>query len=117
MSARLRVALIGCGRIARVHHAYLHRLPQVELVGVCDTDATARQSFASAVNLPAFASVAELLERARPDAVHVLTPPVTHAPLATELLRQGVNVLVEKPLAMTAAEADAVMERARSGAG
>jgi len=113
VSARLRVALIGCGRIARVHHAYLHRLPQVELVGVCDTDATARQSFASAVNLPAFASVAEMLERARPDAVHVLTPPVTHAPLATELLRQGVNVLVEKPLAMTAAEADAVIATAR----
>ena len=46
MGARLRVALIGCGRIARVHRAYLQRLPQVELVGVCDADAAARTAFA-----------------------------------------------------------------------
>jgi predicted dehydrogenase len=45
--------------------------------------------------------------------VHVLTPPATHAPLALELLRQGVNVLVEKPLALSAAEADAVVAAAR----
>ena len=113
MTARLRVALIGCGRIARVHRAYLQGIPQVELVGVCDSDAAARAAFAQESNLPGFASVAELLERGRPDAVHVLTPPATHAPLALELLRQGVNVLVEKPLALSVAEADAVIAAAR----
>jgi predicted dehydrogenase len=113
VGARLRVALIGCGRIARVHRAYLQGLSQVELVGVCDTDAAARTAFAQAANLPAYAGVAELLERARPDAVHVLTPPATHAPLALELLKQGVNVLVEKPLALSASEADGVIAAAR----
>lgn len=113
MAARLRVALIGCGRIARVHRAYLQGVAQVELVGVCDSDAAARAVFAQESNLAAFASVGELLERGRPDAVHVLTPPATHAPLALDLLRQGVNVLVEKPLALSAAEADAVVAAAR----
>jgi predicted dehydrogenase len=113
VEARLRVGLIGCGRIARVHRAYLQGLPQVELVGVCDADPSARAAFAQEANLPAFASAAELLERGRPDAVHVLTPPATHASLALELLKQGVNVLVEKPLALSAAEADTVIAAAR----
>lgn len=113
MTARLRVALIGCGRIARVHRTYLQAIPQVELVGVCDSDSSARETFARETSLPGFASVAELIERGKPDAVHVLTPPATHAPLALELLRQGVNVLVEKPMALSAAEADAVIAAAK----
>jgi predicted dehydrogenase len=113
VAARLRVGLIGCGRIARVHRAYLQGIPQVELIGVCDSDATARAAFAQAARLPGFASPGELLEQGRPDAVHVLTPPATHAGLAIELLKHGVNVLVEKPLALSAAEADEVLAAAR----
>jgi len=113
VTARVRVGLIGCGRIARVHRAYLQGLSSVELVGVCDTDAAARAAFAAESGLAEFASLAALLERGRPDVVHVLTPPATHAPLALELLRAGVNVLVEKPLALTSAEADQVIAAAR----
>jgi predicted dehydrogenase len=113
VGAPLRVGLIGCGRIARVHHAYLRGLPQIELVGICDADAKARAAFARESGLPAFASPGELVERARVDAAHVLTPPATHAALAIELLRHGVNVLVEKPLALSATEADAVVAAAR----
>ncbi|MDX2169335.1 MAG: Gfo/Idh/MocA family oxidoreductase [Deltaproteobacteria bacterium] len=113
MTARVRVGLIGCGRIARVHRAYLQGLESVELVGVCDTDAGARASFAAEAGLAEFASVAELIERGRPQVAHVLTPPATHAPLALELLRAGVNVLVEKPLALDTAEAEQVVAAAR----
>lgn len=109
----VRVGLIGCGRIARVHRTYLSELPTVELVGLCDTDANALASFAAEVKLPAFGSVGELLERGRPEVVHVLTPPSTHAPLALELLKAGVNVLVEKPLALSTADADAVIAAAK----
>lgn len=114
MTARVRVGLIGCGRIARVHRAYLRQLPHVELVGVCDTDAAARSAFAAEAGLAEFASSSELVTRGRPDVVHVLTPPATHAPLAIELLRAGVNVLVEKPLALSTAEADQVLAAARA---
>ncbi|MFN8643952.1 MAG: Gfo/Idh/MocA family oxidoreductase [Candidatus Binatia bacterium] len=112
MGARLRVGLIGCGRIARVHRAYLQGIESVELIGVCDTDAAARSAFATECGLPAFGSVAELLERGRPDVAHVLTPPATHAPLALELLQGGVNVLVEKPMALATAEAEVVIAAA-----
>lgn len=113
MGARLRVGLIGCGRIARVHRAYLQGIESVELIGVCDADPAARSAFAQEAALPEFASVAELVERGRPDVAHVLTPPATHAPLAMELLRAGVNVLVEKPMALSTAEADQVIAAAR----
>ena len=116
MTARLRVGLIGCGRIARVHRAYLQELPQVELVGVCDADAAARAGFAAEANLPGCATAAELIERCRPDVVHVLTPPASHAQVAIEALGHRVNVLVEKPLALNTAEADGVIAAAqRSG--
>lgn len=113
MSTRVRVALLGCGRIARVHRSYLAELPEVELVGVCDADPAARTAFAAEVKLPAFGTLSELLGEAKPQVVHVLTPPSTHAPLALELLNAGVNALVEKPLALTTGEADAVLDAAR----
>jgi predicted dehydrogenase len=109
----VRVALVGCGRIARVHRSYLAELPEVELVGLCDVDDAARRDFAAEVSLPAFGTLSELVSEAKPQVVHVLTPPATHAPLALELLNAGVNVLVEKPLALTTREADCVLEAAR----
>ncbi len=113
MTGRVRVGLVGCGRIARVHRAYLQGLDSVELVGVCDSDAAARTAFAAEAGLAEFASIAELIERGKPQVAHVLTPPSTHAPLALELLKAGVNVLVEKPLALTTAEAEQVVAAAR----
>jgi predicted dehydrogenase len=113
VTTRFRVALVGCGRIARVHRAYLGGMPEVELVGVCDADAAARAQFASETALPGFGSVAELVAQSRPDVAHVLTPPATHAPLAIELLKAGVNTLIEKPLALSTEEADAVVAAAR----
>ncbi len=113
MAARSRVGLVGCGRIARVHRAYLQALPEVELIGVTDSDTAARSAFASEAGLTAFASLQEMLERGRPEVVHVLTPPSSHGPLALELLKADVNVLVEKPLALTTEEADAVVGAAR----
>lgn len=111
---RVRVALIGCGRIARVHRAYLEAIPQVEIVGVFDLDQSAREKFVSGSAIPAFGSLRELIDQARPTVAHVLTPPASHAAVATALLAAGVNVLVEKPLAMTTAQADAVVRAAQS---
>ncbi len=113
----MRVALIGCGRIARVHRSYLENIPQAEIVGVFDVVQQAREAFVSGAAFPAFGSLRELVEQTRPDVAHVLTPPPTHAPVALELLASKVNVLVEKPLAMTTAQADEVLAAAaESGA-
>jgi predicted dehydrogenase len=114
--SRIRVGLLGCGRIAHVHCAYLRQLTQVELAGACDSDRAARETFTARWQAPTYADVDELLAAAQPDVVHVLTPPATHANLAIRLLESGAHVLVEKPMAFTVAEADAMLAAAaRSG--
>jgi len=116
LPSRIRVALLGCGRIAHVHCGYLRQLAQVEFAGACDSNRAAREAFTSRWQAPTYADVDELLAAAQPDVVHVLTPPATHASLAIHLLESGVHVLVEKPMAFTLAEADAmVAAAARSG--
>ena len=110
---RIRVALLGCGRIAHVHAGYLRQVPEVEFVGACDLDATSREQFTTRWQLPTFADVDELIAAAQPHVVHVLTPPATHAKSTIELLDAGVDVLVEKPMAFTVADADAMVAAAR----
>ena len=109
MGRPIRVALVGCGRIARVHRSYLEGLATVALAGAWDSDASARDAFANETGIRVFATLEELLETGGPDVAHILTPPLTHAPLAMKLLEAGVNVLVEKPFASTTADADRVL--------
>src|SRR5262245_8401904 len=106
---RLRVALVGCGRIAHVHCAYLRQVPEVELVGACDIQRASREQLAGRWQVPTYVDMDELLDAAQPDIVHVVTPPATHASVSLELLAAGVHVLVEKPMALTTAEADAMV--------
>ena len=113
-SGIVRVAFIGCGRIARVHHGYLRQLPQVEIVGAWDADAAAARAFSEERHLRCFDSLDQLIEQGTPDAAHVLTPPWSHAELTIALLKAGVSVLVEKPMAMNPAEVDCMLA-ARSG--
>jgi predicted dehydrogenase len=108
-----RVALVGCGRISHVHGGYLKQLPRVELVGACDTNRECREAFATRWQVPTYSDVDELVSAAQPDVVHVATPPSTHAALAIQLLEAGMHVLVEKPMALTVAEADAMIGAAR----
>ena len=90
LPSRIRVALLGCGRIAYVHCGYLRQLAQVEFAGACDSNRAAREAFTSRWQAPTYADVDELLAAAQPDVVHVLTPPATHASLAIHLLESGV---------------------------
>lgn len=110
--ARCRVALVGCGRIAHVHAGYLRQTPHVEFVGACDLDEKARETFARRWQLPTFRDPDELIAAAAPDFVHIVTPPGTHAPLSKELLARGLHVMVEKPMALTVAEADEMVAAA-----
>ncbi|MGD0945894.1 MAG: Gfo/Idh/MocA family oxidoreductase [Candidatus Binatia bacterium] len=112
-AARIRVALLGCGRIAHVHAGYLRQVPEVEFIGACDLDPVSREKFAGRWQLPTFADVDELIAAAEPHVVHVLTPPATHARLTVELLDAGLHVLVEKPMALTTVDADAMVAAAR----
>ncbi len=108
----IRVGLIGCGRIAGVHLRHLRPLAQVRIAAVCDVDAARARARGAELGVErVFDDPAELLRQPL-DAVHVLTPPTSHADTAVAALEQGLHVLVEKPMATTAAGARRMQEAA-----
>jgi predicted dehydrogenase len=115
MTARpLRVAVIGVGHLGRHHARILAARPEVTLVGVVDINAARAEEVASSVGTRVL-SVADGFDRDAVDAVVVAVPTEVHASIAVPLLRRGVSALVEKPLARTVAEADALLDAAREG--
>ena len=115
---RARVALVGTGGIAELAHLPALRAlgERIELVAAVDTDAARLADFCAQQGIPAArGSVAELLERDRPDLVHLCTPPAAHAADAVRCLEAGAWVLVEKPPARSLAEYDRIAAAERDG--
>jgi 2-alkyl-3-oxoalkanoate reductase len=99
-SRELRAALVGCGRIANYHIAALQALPDVRIVGVCDLDREAAEAMASRYGLTGtFTDVGAMMAEARPDVVHLLTPPDSHLALTELVAGRGAHLYVEKPFA------------------
>jgi nucleoside-diphosphate-sugar epimerase/predicted dehydrogenase len=110
-----RAAIVGAGMIARAHLAALHRIPGVQVTGIFDLNFAAARALGGDAGIPAYEHADRFYEEARPQVVHVLTPPHTHAAVALESLRRGVHVLLEKPAATNLAEIDALLEAAAAG--
>jgi predicted dehydrogenase len=110
----LRVAVVGCGDVSRVHFDAIANDPLAELVAVCDTDAGRREAASARYSVPSFASISELIDAVRPDVVHISTPHDEHAVLAIAALEAGVNVILEKPLAHTREAGDALVAAAEA---
>ena len=115
MPGVLRVAVVGAGAFGRNHVRVYQELQRaghrVELVGVVDANATVAEEAAAKSGVPGFGSVAELLAAVGPvDAASVCVPTVHHAAAAAELLAAGVDLLIEKPLAASLADADRILE-------
>jgi predicted dehydrogenase len=98
----LKVAIVGCGRIADAHASQIQRIRGCEIVGVCDTEPLmARQLFERFPVKQYFGDLTELLEVSRPDVVHITTSPESHFEIARLCLDRGSHVYVEKPLTLT----------------
>jgi predicted dehydrogenase len=109
-SSRLRVAVIGVGHLGKHHARILSSMPGVELVGVVDTNMKRATEVAAEHGGRPMLDVREL--DGRVDAVTIAVPTEIHREIATPWLRAGVPVLVEKPMARTLAEADAMIAAA-----
>jgi predicted dehydrogenase len=102
----LKVAIVGCGKIADSHASQIQRIKGCELVGVCDTELLmARQLFERFPIKQYFSNLTELLTQAKPDVVHITTPPESHFNLARLCLEWGCHVYVEKPFTVYEDEA------------
>jgi 2-alkyl-3-oxoalkanoate reductase len=109
----LRVALVGCGRISVYHLAALKAIPGVEIVAVCDLDERVARETATRHGIRGcYADMEAMLRDLRPDAVHLLTPPSSHAALARIAARYRAHMYIEKPLAANEADARSILELA-----
>jgi len=109
----LRVAVIGAGAFGRNHLRVYKELAAageaVELVAVVDANATATAEAAAKFSVPGFASVADCLAATKVDAASVCVPTVHHRAVAEQLIAAGIDVLIEKPIAPSLADADAIL--------
>lgn len=100
---RLRCAVVGAGYLGRFHAQKYAGLARCEFVGIADPSAGARERLAAELGVAVHADYRDLLGRV--DAVSVATPTTLHHAVARDFLEAGAHVLVEKPIAVTAAEA------------
>ena len=113
VSAPLPIGVVGVGAPGRHHARHLAQLEDARLVGVFDTDSARGRSVADELGTTAFPSLDALLDQA--EAVTVAVPTPAHHAVGTRALGRGVPVLMEKPLAATVAEADALIAAAARG--
>jgi myo-inositol 2-dehydrogenase / D-chiro-inositol 1-dehydrogenase len=106
----VRIGLIGVGWIAEQHLATLRGLDDVELAAVCDVDEARARELAAGV--PVYNDWRELIEREKPDAVFICTPPLLHREMAVEALERGIHVYLEKPIARGLDDARAIVDAA-----
>jgi predicted dehydrogenase/nucleoside-diphosphate-sugar epimerase len=97
----IRIGLIGCGRIAAVHLRHLQRVAGVQVAALCDLDRERARALGEQFDVATVVRELDELLRMPLDAVHVLTPPTSHAEAAVAALERGMHVLVEKPMATT----------------
>ena len=107
----LRFALVGCGRIAARHGDLLgtRQIDGAALAAVCDVDQERAEDFGNRFGVPSFTDMDEMMRSVEPDAVSILTPSGSHAEHTIRLSAHGKPIVVEKPMALTLAQADAMI--------
>jgi predicted dehydrogenase len=107
----LRVALVGCGKVADQHVQEIQKLRTASLVSVCDREPLMAAQLAMRFGVPKrYSDFGRMLREVTPDVVHITTPPDTHVELAQQAVDAGSHVLVEKPLALNSRDARALVE-------
>ena len=111
---KLRVAFIGAGGIAGTHMKSYAEMNDVEMVAMADISRESMARHAEQYGIPdAFTDYREMLRKVKPDAVSVCTPNGLHAVNSVAALKAGAHVIVEKPMAMNAREAQSMISAAK----
>ena len=109
---KLRVALVGLGKIAQIAHLpSLKKMDDVEIVAVCDVDEKKMSRILSKFKIPKWYNVFdEMIAKEKIDALHICTTNHYHYPMALMALEKDIPVLIEKPVALNAREAQRIAE-------
>lgn len=113
----LKIALVGCGKIADAHVEEIGKQSNAHLVAVCDVEDLMAEQIAVRYGVPErFTDFEMMLEKVRPNVVHIATPPQYHVQLAEQAMDAGCHVFIEKPIALHYHDAARVLDHAeRSG--
>ena len=109
----LKIAIVGCGKIADAHASQIQKLDECEIVGVCDREPLMAKQLCERFRIKRFfTDLPELMSEVRPDVVHITTPPESHFEIARFFLENGCHVYVEKPFTVDAEEAQQLIDLA-----
>ena len=110
----MRVAIVGCGKIADQHVQAIHRIPNSDIVAVCDSEPLMARQLGERFGITkCFGDVEDMLRAISPDVVHVTTPPQSHHTVGHLCLQAGSHVYLEKPFTVSAAEAESLIQLAQ----
>jgi predicted dehydrogenase/nucleoside-diphosphate-sugar epimerase len=113
MMNEIRAGVVGAGYVSAHHLRALRDLPFVKLAGICDFDRQRASAMAARFGVENVYGSLREMAAARPNVIHILTPPESHCKLTLEALEMGCHVFVEKPMAESAAECDEMIAAAR----
>ena len=111
----MRYALIGCGRISPNHIAAA-KANKLEFVGICDTDPHMLHDKSVKFDLgdiPHYTDYKEMIKEQKPELVAIATESGKHAAIALDCIDSGCNIIIEKPIALSLADADEIIKRAK----
>ncbi len=109
---KLKIAVIGAGRLGTIHSRIYKELTNVELIGVCDIDRARADNTANAFNVKAFYDYRDLLDKI--DAASICVPTNLHFEVANTLLRKNINLLIEKPITDKISDAQKLIRLAKT---
>ena len=105
----LKIAVVGCGKIADAHVEQARATGLAEVVAVCDQDQLMAKQLAERTQVAkTYVQFEEMLRIEKPQVVHIATPPQSHVALAEMAMRYGAHVFIEKPFAMNTAGAQQI---------
>ncbi len=110
MSGKVRVAVIGCGRVSGIHFNSILKLKNAELVCCCDNNVETLKKTMDEYKIKGYLDYKEMFEKENLDAVHLCLPHYLHVPVSIYAMEHGVNVLCEKPMAITYDDAVRALE-------
>lgn len=103
----MKIGLVGCGEAVKHQIPGIDAFAGTEIVGICDSNEQKLKELGDRLKIQnLYTELDDMLEHLKPEVVHIMTPPKTHAPLAIRAMDTGCHVLVEKPMAITSEEAD-----------
>jgi predicted dehydrogenase len=108
-----RLAVVGGGKIAESHLMAASRMEQLQLAAIADVQPLRAEALAAHYNMKAYTDYQMMIEREKPDIAVITLPHHLHKEAAVYCLENGAHVLLEKPMALTAAECDEIIDAAR----